>query len=216
MLRRLYLSPLGVLISWAQNLLALCRRPFTVYGYFDHVSRARRKFTRVSSTAVISSREKVSMGDHVWVSHYAIIDGSCGVTIGRGCQICAWVGIYSHGSQNALRLHGDEYIRIPHRDRHGYARGTVEIGDFTFIGAHATVLPGVKIGKGALIASGAVVTKDVPDFGFAMGSPAKIVGDTRERDQDYWHHPEVQKSYFDPESMESWLMLRAASVAEFK
>jgi len=207
-MRRVYLSPLGVLISWAQNFLALSRRPFMIYGYFDRVSKQRRKFTRVSSTAIISHREAVSIGDHVWISHYSIIDGSFGVAIGHGCQICAWVGIYSHGSQNALRLHGEEYIRIPHSDRHGYARGAVEIGDYTFIGAHATVLPGVKIGKGALIASGAVVAKDVPDFAFAIGSPAKVVGDTRERDQAYWHHPEVQRSYFDRRGMEAWLKLQ--------
>jgi len=187
-----------------------------VYGYVDRVSGKRRKFTRISSTAVISSRQTVAVGDHVWVSHYSIIDGSCGVTIGHGCQICAWVGIYSHGSQDTLRLYGNEYIRIPHGDRYGYARGPVEIGDFTFIGAHATVLPGIKIGKGALIASGAVVTKDVPDFAFAIGSPAKVVGDTRERDQVYWHHPEVRKSYFDHEAMEAWLNLRDRDILDLK
>src|SRR3989338_3614064 len=44
------------------------------------------------------------------------------------------------------------------------------------IGANATILPGVKVGKFALIGAGSVVTKDVPDFALVIGNPARIVG----------------------------------------
>jgi UDP-2-acetamido-3-amino-2,3-dideoxy-glucuronate N-acetyltransferase len=43
------------------------------------------------------------------------------------------------------------------------------------IGANATILPGLTIGKWALVAAGAVVTKDVPAFALVMGSPARLV-----------------------------------------
>ena len=51
----------------------------------------------------------------------------------------------------------------------------VKIGNDVWIGAKATILPGVTIGNGAVIAAGAVVTKDVPDLAVVAGIPAKII-----------------------------------------
>jgi len=53
------------------------------------------------------------------------------------------------------------------------------IEDYVFIGPRTIILPGVKIGKGAVIAAGAVVTKDVPPFAICGGVPAKIIGERR-------------------------------------
>lgn len=47
------------------------------------------------------------------------------------------------------------------------------------IGANATIICGVTIGQGALVAAGAVVTRDVPDFAVVAGVPARVVGDVR-------------------------------------
>ena len=47
------------------------------------------------------------------------------------------------------------------------------------IGSNATIVCGITIGEGALIAAGAVVTKDVPDFAVVAGCPAKVLGDVR-------------------------------------
>ena len=52
---------------------------------------------------------------------------------------------------------------------------SVKIGNGVWIGAHATILPGVTIGDGAVIAAGAVVTKDVPENVVVGGVPAKII-----------------------------------------
>jgi len=49
------------------------------------------------------------------------------------------------------------------------------------LGANATILPGLTIGRGAMVGAGAVVTKDVPEFGICVGNPARVVGDTRFR-----------------------------------
>ena len=51
----------------------------------------------------------------------------------------------------------------------------VEIGDYAWIGAGATVLPGVCIGRHAIIGAASVVTKDVPDYAVAVGNPAKVI-----------------------------------------
>ena len=51
----------------------------------------------------------------------------------------------------------------------------VVIDDYVWIGRRAIILPGVKIGKGVVIGAGALVSKDIPDFGIAVGNPAKVV-----------------------------------------
>ena len=49
------------------------------------------------------------------------------------------------------------------------------------IGSNATILCGITIGEGVLVAAGAVVTQDVPDFAIVAGVPAKVVGDVRKK-----------------------------------
>jgi acetyltransferase-like isoleucine patch superfamily enzyme len=56
-----------------------------------------------------------------------------------------------------------------------YRLGRVEIGRDVLIGANATVLPGVKIGDGAMVAAGSVVTRDVPPYSLVAGVPARVV-----------------------------------------
>jgi sugar O-acyltransferase (sialic acid O-acetyltransferase NeuD family) len=57
--------------------------------------------------------------------------------------------------------------------------GCVEIGDFSFVGCGAVVLPRVKIGCGSIVGAGAVVTKDLPDGIVARGVPARIVRENK-------------------------------------
>lgn len=63
----------------------------------------------------------------------------------------------------------------------GYTRlGRIKIGDHVFLGANATVLPGVTIGDGAVIGAGSVVTHDVPAGAVAAGVPARVIGTVQE------------------------------------
>lgn len=56
-------------------------------------------------------------------------------------------------------------------------------------------MPGVKIGKGAIVASGAIVTKDVPNFAIVGGVPAKIIGYREEKDYQYGYHHKNDTSH---------------------
>lgn len=55
----------------------------------------------------------------------------------------------------------------------------IVIGDDVWIGAYAIVLPGARIGRGAIIGAGSVVTGTIPDWAIAVGSPARVVGQRR-------------------------------------
>jgi acetyltransferase-like isoleucine patch superfamily enzyme len=204
--RALYLSPVGRLISIVQNALSVFTRPYMVYGYKRKSDGKFLKNTRISSSSIILNPENLQISDNVWVWHYSILDASNGISIGEGCQIGAWVGIFTHSSHIAIRLYGgNSYIQTPINERMGYVTGSVEIGSHTFIGAKATIMPGIKIGKGCLIAAGTLVTKSVPDFSIVVGNPGVIKGDTRNLDVSFYNDDKIKQTYFDKEAIDFFI-----------
>ncbi len=214
MLKKIYLSPIGWIIIPVLNLFSFFQRPFMAYGYYNRVTRRLQKFTRISSSAVLLDKKNLDLGDNTWVGHYSIIDSSYGVKIGEGCQLAAWIGIYSHSSHIAIRLLGKNYIGTDKHHRVGYQRGAVEIGEYTFVGAQSIILPGVKIGKGCLIGAQSLVSKSVPDFSIVTGNPAQVIGDTRRMDRKYLADTSVQMTYFDRQVVEKYLSEQAAAANE--
>jgi maltose O-acetyltransferase len=118
----------------------------------------------------------IEIGDDTIVGYRSFLDGRAKLKIGSHVDIASEVMIYnSEHDINAEDFAGTtEVIEEP-----------VEIGDYVFIGPRAIILPGVKVGKGAVIAAGAVVTKDVPEFGIAGGVPAKIIGERKNKNPSY-------------------------------
>ncbi len=57
--------------------------------------------------------------------------------------------------------------------------GTVQIHDYVFVGSRATILPGITVGEGAVVAAGAVVTRDVAPYTIVAGVPARPIGERR-------------------------------------
>ena len=62
---------------------------------------------------------------------------------------------------------------------------SVEIEDYVFIGPRAIILPGVRIGYGAIVAAGCVVTKNVPNFAVVGGVPGKVIGERKNKNPNY-------------------------------
>lgn len=106
------------------------------------------------------------IGDHVF------LDGREKLIIGNHVDIASQVLIYNSEHD------------INSQDFHPVT-GPVEIGDFVFIGPRAIILAGVKIGKGAVVGAGAVVTKDVADFNIVGGVPAQVIGERKVKDLHY-------------------------------
>ncbi len=103
------------------------------------------------------------------------------VTITVGCKITdpAYVRIGDHcGLSECTLLGHDGSMRILNE---AYGRkfdsvGRIDIKDYSFIGTGAIVMPGVTIGPRAIVAAGAVVTKDVPPGSVVAGVPAQVIG----------------------------------------
>lgn len=194
---KLYRSPFGWILSRIAVIARLWSNPFMIYGIKDPKTKKFRKYTRYSTDTVFLSKRNLSIADKVWIWHHSIIDATEGIEIGEGCQIGAWVGIFTHGSESSIRLLGQQYTSIPNTARKGYTRGKVKIGAYSFIGAGARVLPGVEIGKGCLIVSGALVNKSVPDYSIVAGQPGKIIGSTIAVDEGYFEEYDFSDTYYD-------------------
>nr|WP_320162447.1 DapH/DapD/GlmU-related protein [uncultured Methanoregula sp.] len=118
-------------------------------------------------------RENTKIGDRVAIGTATVIEGN--VIIGCDTSLQSMVYIPTE-----TRIGNHVFIgpnTVMTNDRYPPSHGQMEgptIGDHAAIGANATILPGVCIGEGALIAAGSVVTRDVPDHMLAIGSPAKL------------------------------------------
>lgn len=108
----------------------------------------------------------VIIGAHSVINRDVLLDGRSGLRIGDNVSI-------SEGSQ-ILTLEHD-----PNDPAFGWRGAPVVIGDRVFLGARATILPGITIGEGAVVAAGAVVTKDVESFTVVGGVPARPIGQRR-------------------------------------
>jgi acetyltransferase-like isoleucine patch superfamily enzyme len=113
----------------------------------------------------------ISIGESSIVGFWATIDGRLGVTIGANVNLSSEVALWT--------LEHD-----PNDSGFATKGGPIVIEDYAWISFRATVLPGVRIGRGAVVAANAVVTKDVPEYAIVAGVPARVVGE-RSHDLDY-------------------------------
>lgn len=105
------------------------------------------------------------VGENFYANFDCVILDVCEVRIGDNCMLAPGVHIYTatHPLNPTERNAGKEYAK------------PVTIGNNVWIGGRAVINPGVKVGNNVVIASGAIVTKDVPDNVVVGGNPAKII-----------------------------------------
>lgn len=106
------------------------------------------------------------IGAGTWIGAFTVIDGSGGLRVGAGCDISSGAQIYTHSSVRRC-VSGRAFADVERRP--------TRIGDRVFIGANAVVNMGVTIGDEAVVAAGAVVTRDVPARTVVAGVPARPV-----------------------------------------
>jgi acetyltransferase-like isoleucine patch superfamily enzyme len=111
----------------------------------------------------IRDARNVEVGEGSIIGFDCILDGRSGITIGRHVNVSSGVALWT-------RQHD-------HRDpEFGTVGGPISIGDRAWISFRATVLPDLTVGEGAVVAAGAVVTRDVPPYAIVAGVPARVVG----------------------------------------
>lgn len=116
--------------------------------------------------------ENIIIGQDSIIGEGCVLDGRDELKIGSHVALATDVMIYN--SQHDTSDENFTAINKP-----------VNIEDYVFVGPRAIILPGIKIGKGAIIAAGAVVTKDVPQFSIVAGVPAQIIGERKIKDLQY-------------------------------
>lgn len=153
------------------------------------------KDTRVANSTVIVHRERLVLEDNVFIGHFNFIESSNGIRIGEGCQITNYISILTHSSHNSIRYYGKKY-RYTKGELKGYHSGRVDIGMYTFIGPHSTIMPNTRIGKGCVVQGYSLVKGDFPDFSIIGGNPAVVIGSVKERDEAFLkEHPDLVENY---------------------
>lgn len=109
----------------------------------------------------------IRIGDGVGIGEYSSVGGSGGVSIGDNTIIGQY---FSAHPEN----HNYGELSRPIRDQ-GTSRAAIAIGDDCWFGARVTVLAGVRIGDGCVVAAGSVVTRDIPARSVAAGIPARVI-----------------------------------------
>jgi len=114
--------------------------------------------------------ERIVVGNNVALNFNVMINADRGGEIAIGNDVLIGPNVVVRASNHRYES-TDVQIR-----KQGHSRGKIVIGDDVWIGANAVILPNVTIGKGAIIAAGAVVSEDVASYEIVGGVPAKRIG----------------------------------------
>ena len=153
---------------------ALDRSPFSLFVNVAFPFRrmiAERLFSRCGTGFIACENVRfnfgrmIEAGDALFINMGTFIDAKGGIRIGDRVGLAEHVRIFTHG-------HGEA-------DHEARSYAPVVINDDAKIASGATILPGVEIGEGALVAAGAVVTRDVPAGTVVSGVPARAVRERR-------------------------------------
>jgi len=131
-------------------------------NYLEELFGRKLEDVRILTPFSCDFGNRVTFGKNVFINHSANLSSSGGIEFGDNVMV-------GPGLKIATFNH-DMY------DRHvTYTYGKVTVKENAWIGMGVTICPGVTIGKYAVVAAGAVVTTDVPDYAVVGGVPAKVI-----------------------------------------
>lgn len=115
----------------------------------------------------------------IWVDDYCNISANCtllsetAIRLGKYCFLAGHCYLVAGGN------HSFDDPMTPIMFQPSVSKGGIVIGEDVWLGAGVIVLDGVTVGRGSVVGAGAVVTKSLPDFSIAVGSPAQKIRDRR-------------------------------------
>lgn len=119
----------------------------------------------IAPSVTIHSAPKLTIGDNCVINDNVTILAVAGISMGNGVWIAANAALISISHPSDVEYIGD----VPS------VLQPIVIEDHVWIGAHAIVLPGIRLGRSCIVAAGAVVTKDVPPYAIVGGVPARVL-----------------------------------------
>ena len=137
------------------------------YIYYKRKCPSLGKRVRIFEDVVLVNAENIRIGRSTFINRSTLIHGRGGVSIGENVLIGPGVFITStnHGYRRRDKIIQEQ----------GFESQKITIEDDVWIGARSIVLPGVRISRGAVVAAGAVVTKDVDEYTVVGGNPAGLI-----------------------------------------
>jgi acetyltransferase-like isoleucine patch superfamily enzyme len=117
---------------------------------------------------------RIELGDRTNLGFHSEIFSSNRVTFGKDVLVAAYSYILGGGN------YGTDPARPINLQYDPQGKGGVTVGDDVWIGTHAVVTDGARIGSGAVIGAGSVVTRAIPPYGIAVGTPARVVRSRQE------------------------------------
>lgn len=123
---------------------------------------------RIGNYTVIQGSAQIFFGSGSYCNEFCVFGVNAGIRIGRNVMIAPAVTIRDTDHQSDI-------LDIP-MSKQGIVTAPVDVGDDVWIGHGAMILKGVTVGRGAIIAAGSVVTKNVPEYSIVAGVPAKVLG----------------------------------------
>lgn len=122
----------------------------------------------IQHDVIFRNLKYIELGNNVYINHHAeILAGINGIKIGNDVMIGQYAKLLTTN-------HSYTDLSIPMNKQTEISEHII-IHDDVWIGANAIILPGIEIGKGAVVGASALVTKDVPEFAIVGGVPAKII-----------------------------------------
>ena len=133
------------------------------------------KRVRLGAGFHVLGREHLSLGNKISIGpDCRILCTRADVILGDNIMFGPGVTIIS--GNHRIDIPGKYMIDVTNDEKREEDDQPVFLKGDNWIGANATILKGVTVGEGAVVAAGAVVTKDVPPYGIAGGVPARIIG----------------------------------------
>ena len=154
-----------------KNLLANVKRTVKIAWFKAKWKKANsHNYTTASNIFPI---EKVKVGKNTYGPICVYAYGAKGerLTIGSYCSIAADVRFLLSGEHNYKRFSSFPFpAYYEKKERDAFAKGEIVVEDDVWIGFGTTILSGVRIGKGAVIAAGSLISKDVPPYAIVAGN----------------------------------------------
>lgn len=133
--------------------------------------------------------KKILVGSNVYVGKGAYLSASEGLEFGDGVTVGPELMVM--GGDHKI----DDVGKYIYQMKSGGENSPVVIEDDVWIGARVTLLKGVKVGEGAVIGAGSIVTKDIPPYTIFAGNPARKIGYRYQKEQLEEHHKLVDSRY---------------------